>query len=127
MSLQAWAIAHKIRDVDDLLRENPDLRGRVREVHPEVSFYYLNGKQPMGHSKKTTAGRDERRLLLTSIFGDSLQDALDARKELHSSQDDILDAFAALWTAERIAKHEAKIIPCVRETDSYGLTMEIVA
>src|SRR5512143_4090806 len=39
LSRQAWAIAPKIREVDDLLRRDPQLRAKTREVHPEVCFY----------------------------------------------------------------------------------------
>ncbi|MCU1350492.1 MAG: uncharacterized protein JWO56_3522 [Acidobacteria bacterium] len=43
LSKQAWAIYPKIREVDELLRERPDLRDRVHEVHPEVSLAVWRG------------------------------------------------------------------------------------
>jgi len=126
MSRQAWGIVHKIREVDDVLRENLKLQSIMREVHPEVSFFFLAGQHPMRHSKKTTAGRQERRQLLEPIFGNRLQEALSERRWLDCAEDDILDAFAALWTAKRIASGTARTLPTVPPRDSFGLRMEIV-
>ncbi len=35
-SRQGWAIAPKIREVDELLREDAEAHGLFREVHPEL-------------------------------------------------------------------------------------------
>jgi predicted RNase H-like nuclease len=43
MSIQAFGILEKITEVDELLTTQPRSREIVREVHPEVSFYFLNG------------------------------------------------------------------------------------
>ena len=37
LTLQAWNIAPKISEVDQLLRESPGYRGVVREVHPRLA------------------------------------------------------------------------------------------
>ena len=49
-------------------------------------------------------------------------------KELrfHLVDDDIQDAIAALWTAHRLARGEAKSLPEHPPTDSTGLPMRIV-
>ncbi len=39
---------------------------------------------------------------------------------------DILDAFAALWTAERILRGQAQTLPDAVVRDEVGLRMEIV-
>jgi len=127
LSLQAWAIVPKIREVDELLREDPELRARIREVHPEVSFYLLAGKQRLQYGKRHASGGKERRRLLEPVFGQWLHAALAERGELASTEDDVLDAFAALWTAERIASGISQTIPCVPPRDSFELSMEIVA
>ena len=127
MSLQAWAIVPKIREVDELLCHDPELSARVREVHPEVSFYFLAGGQALQHSKKKRAGREERRKLLEPLFGAWLLEAVSERARLASAEDDVLDAFVALWTAERIATGAAITIPCAPPRDTFGLRMEIVA
>jgi predicted RNase H-like nuclease len=126
-SRQAWAIVSKIREVDNALRHDSGLAARVWEVHPEVSFYFLAGKHPLQHSKKRRAGREERRKLLEPLFGEWLHEALAERDRSASAEDDVLDAFAALWTAERIATGTAKTIPSALERDKFDLRMEIAA
>src|SRR5690606_36134624 len=60
LSQQAYRICGKIGEVDGLLRRRPELRRVMREMHPEVAFWALNGGQPTAHSKKRPAGRQER-------------------------------------------------------------------
>lgn len=126
MSKQAWGIVAKIREVDALLRSRPALRGRIREVHPELSFRIWRGED-LAHSKKQAAGRRERRDLVDPHFGVGAFDAARAvvpRK--HAADDDLLDAFAALWSAERILRGEAVALPAWRVVDGCGVGMEIV-
>ena len=47
VSIQAFGIFPKIREIDALLIERPELRRRVVESHPEVAFWRLNDCQPM--------------------------------------------------------------------------------
>lgn len=126
MSQQAWAIVGKIKQVDEILCQNPALQQRIREVHPEVSFYVLAGDRPMQYSKKSRAGRAERRNLLEPIFGQALRDALAKTGNLDAAEDDILDAVAVLWSARRIADGVLRSISPATQLDSCGLTMEIV-
>ena len=51
-SIQGWNIVRYIREVDGLLRERPEWRSRLHEVHPEVAFHALNGLRPLGLPKK---------------------------------------------------------------------------
>jgi predicted RNase H-like nuclease len=127
LSVQTWGIMPKIREVDQRLRKDDALRNRVREVHPEVCFYHLAGRQPMTSSKKHAAGQKERQALLEGVFGDATGHVLARRRELHSAVDDILDAFAALWTAERIVSKQFFTLPPNPPLDAFGLRMEISA
>jgi predicted RNase H-like nuclease len=127
MSCQAWGIVSKVREVDTLLRQNPEFRSRIREVHPEVCFFYLNRHSSLPDSKKTGAGQAQRFNLLQSNFGTFVNSALQAGNQLGCAKDDILDAFAALWTAERIVRGTASRIPNLPRVDAFGLSMEIVA
>ena len=67
---------------------------RVFEVHPEVSFRELLGRQLA--SKRTAAGALERQLALEGE-GITLPD-------LPYPQEDVLDATVAAWTAMRYAQ-----------------------
>lgn len=126
MSKQAYAILPKIREVDAILSSSPDLQRQVREVHPEVCFHFMNEARTPLQSKKSASGHQERLALLAPIFGDGVIQALEARRDLSSQPDDILDAFTALWTAERIYQGTARSFPEFPEVDSKGLRMEIV-
>ena len=69
VSIQTWAIVPKIAEVDRLLHADMKRRDIVREVHPEVSFLFLNGGRPIHSSKKKSAGHRERAALLQTWFG----------------------------------------------------------
>ena len=127
MSKQAWGITRKIHDVDNMLCQDTELQAIVHEVHPEVCFYFLAGQKPLQHNKKSKLGQAERLTLLKPVFGHWLPLALSQCRQLASAADDVLDAFAALWTAERIFKGESSIILPDPPKDSCGLRMEIVA
>ncbi|HKT62641.1 MAG TPA: DUF429 domain-containing protein [Burkholderia sp.] len=51
--------------------------------------------------------------------------ALSARKSAQASRDDVLDAFAVLWSARRIASGEALRFPETVEIDASGIPMVI--
>lgn len=127
LSRQAWGIVAKVREVNEALRQNPGLLPVVHEVHPELSFFHLAGGRPMKHSKRAAEGKAERFKLLEPVFGGRVQAALADRKALGSSEDDILDAFAVLWTAGRIASGAAKTLPALPPQDGFGIPMRIVA
>ena len=125
LSIQAWCIVPKIREVDDCLRSTPALRRIVREVHPELCFLFLNERQPMSHSKKKRAGREERLRALQPLFGGAVDTALTARL-VGCQTDDVLDAFAAVWSAARIAQGQSITIPDRPPHDRFDLPMEMV-
>ncbi len=123
---QSFGIYPKIAEMDALLRRKPDLRQVVREVHPEVSFAAWAGR-PMAASKKTRAGRSARLRLVEAHFGPGVFERPRSGWLVKQvAHDDILDAFAALWTAERIACGEADTLPAEPPVDAAGLRMEIV-
>jgi predicted RNase H-like nuclease len=127
VSIQTWAIVPKIVEVDGFLRADEARREIVREVHPEVSFFFLNGERPMSAAKRTAGGHAERLSVLRKWGGEAIVEALARRRELDCKADDIVDALVALWTAERIAWGRAISIPAQPPLDSYGLRMEMVA
>jgi predicted RNase H-like nuclease len=125
LSRQAFNILPMIREVDRLLASWPNLRRRMIEVHPESSFARWNGGAPIPAGKKTREGRQQRSHLVDTRWP-GLREAflaLTLRREV--AEDDILDAFAALWSAERYARGEALCLPERRVRDTRGLWMAI--
>jgi predicted RNase H-like nuclease len=126
MSKQAWAIVGRIREVDEELRARARLRTRVREVHPEVSFREWSGA-PMRLRKTSHGGLEERRRLVDEHFGPAAFDDVRARFRVKNvGHDDILDAFAALWSAQRILRRASRSLPERPPLDPCALRMEIV-
>lgn len=127
VSIQTWAIVPKIMEVDGLLRADEARHEIVREVHPEVSFFFLNGERPMSTPKRKADGQAERLSVLRKWGGEATVEALARQKELACKTDDILDALVALWTEERIACGTAISIPAKPPFDVHGLRMEMLA
>ena len=127
ISLQSWGIVPKIRQVDAFLERHPAWKGRLREVHPELSFATWNGGRSMTHGKKTAEGRAERERLVHGHFGRSWEKAAADLPRGTFARDDLLDAFAALWSAERAARGQALVLPSSPQVDGRGLRAEILA
>ena len=124
ISIEAFHLFPKIREVDAVL--SPDVQGsRVREAHPELSFYELGGGRAMRHNKRTAAGRSQRQVLLAEAgFGKIVKRIKDVTG-LGAGADDILDACAVCWTSRRLFKGKALCVPGSPPCDARGLRMEI--
>lgn len=128
VSIQAFALFPKIREIDTLLVARPELRERVIESHPEVAFWRLNGRRPLTTPKKVKgqvnpAGMAERRALLT-IAGFNA-DFLAAAPPRPAKADDFLDACAVLVTARHVAAGTALCFPDPPGRDRFGLPVTI--
>lgn len=124
LSRQTWAILPKVREVDAFMCSASGIT--VREVHPELSFRAWNNGRPMSHNKKKAAGRAEREALVRASYDEAYAAAGAALPSSRYAKDDLLDAFAALWSAERLARAEACILPAEPPVDAEGLRMEMV-
>jgi len=102
LTIQAWRIAPKIKQVDDVLM----CQQWAFEVHPEVCFWALNGGNPMRYKKKSAGGAMERLTLLRRIFPKI--DVHLVSRPLGVGKDDLLDAAVAAWTALRLHNAEAR-------------------
>jgi predicted RNase H-like nuclease len=120
LSQQAFGIIPKIKQVDDAITS--DCQRWALEVHPEVCFWALNQRRPMKHNKKTKQGIAERIALLHDPFPE-IEKHLASRPP-HVGADDLLDAGAAVWTALRFRRNEAKCV-CLQERDERGLATTI--
>jgi predicted RNase H-like nuclease len=99
---------------------------RLREVHPELCFYELNGRVPMPNGKKSRPGRTDREQLLLQAGFTTVAAAIGQFVGPQVAPDDIIDAYAACWTAERIYNETAGVVPAQPPTDARGLRMEIL-
>lgn len=126
LSKQTYAILPRIRDVDTVMRKYQSCHD-VYEVHPEVCFYFWNDRQPMRYSKLTGFGFVERHKLAAEAFGRAAEETRDAVPQTAASDDDILDALAALWTARRIHSGIATRLPNLEQRDECGLPMQMLA
>ncbi len=117
---QMAAIVPKITEVDRAL--NRRLQLRIREGHPEVSFACMNRGNAVPEKKRTPQGREVRLLLLRNFFPDV--DTWVAR--FPACKQDVIDAYAMLWTALRVRTKQAQYLPadCIQR-DHRGLKMEI--
>ncbi len=115
LSKQCYHLLPRMREVDAWI--TPARQRRVHEAHPELAFALMAGR-PMRHPKRTPEGRRERMRALGPL----------APKEgppAGARWDDLLDACALLWSADRLARGEA--LRLGGEHDARGLRMEIVA
>lgn len=130
VSKQIFHIFPKMREVDALM--TPELQSRVREVHPELAFWAMNGEKPLPLPKKVKGrphgpGLDLRRGLLAAA-GFPLAALPEARyRASQMGADDLLDACACAWSARRIATGAAVRFPAAPPRDARGLRMEINA
>ena len=125
ISRQSFGLFRRLKEVDDLMCQFPDLQERIREVHPELCFRAMNNGIPMQHSKRTARGIQDRVVLLQRSGFSHLREWLCLHLKARVAPDDILDACASCWTAERIHLGIALRIPAEPETDSWGLRMEM--
>lgn len=127
VSAQAWNLFPKVRELDDLLRARPEWRDRVTEVHPELSFLALNGAVPLPASKHRIDGIYRRRALIAEAFGmAAIESAVTQLAGTRVKEDDMLDAFAALWSARRWINGSGEALPADPPEDACGLPMRIV-
>jgi predicted RNase H-like nuclease len=117
LTLQALYLSPRIEDVDNVM--TPELQQRVFEVHPELSFAAMNDGQPVLAPKRSAAGSELRQALLARAAV-----PVPARPR-GAALDDLLDACALSWSAQRITDGTARRIPDAPARDERGLLMEL--
>ena len=120
---QTFHLFPKLRALDR--RMTPERQQRIREVHPECAFFAMNGDAPTEHSKHTDTGRAERRQLLEANGFGEIGAVLQEWRSSDLGADDILDAHAVCWTAQRIRAGTAQRCPSDPPRNDRGLRMEI--
>jgi len=103
ISQQSYALRRRIFEVEPFVRDP-----RVVEVHPEVSFWAMNGRRPLPYPKNTWNGL-MMRLELLRAHGLALPRVIEDIGK--AGADDIIDAAAAAWSAWRVAQGQAGSLP----------------
>lgn len=131
VSIQCFNLFPKIAELDELLLRRAELRDRLIECHPEVSFRIMNGA-PLEVAKKVKnrphpPGLDLRIGLLA--WAGLPVDLLQARTAaaLGAGLDDLVDACACAVTAKRVFEGKALRFPDPPERDAFGLPVAITA
>jgi len=128
ISLQAWNICPKIREVDEFLTAVPEAAGIMRESHPEVCFQALAGGNAMRFNKKTAAGQRERRAVLAQFIpglNDHWPRLIQKLPSGRAGLDDLIDALVLAIGAARGADALCRL-PDPPEHDARGQSMEIL-
>jgi predicted RNase H-like nuclease len=119
-SLQLWHIGPKIIEVDDFVQAHRDLD--LRETHPELVFWRLNGQRPLP-SKRSTEGVELRRELLRGQGLNNIDNWVNvARLGTGAKADDVLDACACALAARSSDQCVPRGEP---PRDDHGLPMQI--
>ena len=109
LSRQAAGLIPKIDDVDRFLRADPTRAEWLFEVHPELCFMEMNdGVLPA--PKGTAAGLTQRLALVGRHFADAPLRIEWDEAARRAGLADLLDAYAALWTALRRRRGRARVI-----------------
>ncbi|MHB8459267.1 MAG: DUF429 domain-containing protein [Candidatus Limnocylindrales bacterium] len=109
-SQQAFALRKRIFEVAHVA----EIDRRIVEVHPEVSFRAMKGA-PLRYSKHSWSGIAERRALLAAR-GIVLPDDLSGGDQ--AAADDVVDAAAAAWSAQRVATGTSGTLPTPPPSDA---------
>lgn len=128
LSEQTWGICRKIAEVDTFLIGEHPADTEIREIHPEVCFWALNGRSPMKHNKRTREGINERVALLKEFESQTepfLTHILGRELRRNVSADDILDALVAFVTS-CASKSQLQSLRGLPVSDEKELPMEIV-
>jgi len=142
ISCQAFNILPKINQLDTFLSLHPGIAS-FHEIHPEVSFAYMNGANgkptPILTKKTSPEGAQARLALIEQMFPKlpeltTLHQQLGPRSKHGKTRwalNDLHDAFAALWSAHRIMSNTAQSFPSEHASkapiDATGKTMQIKA
>jgi predicted RNase H-like nuclease len=129
VSKQAFFLFPKIRELDALMRADPGNAYFIHESHPEAVFMTMNDGRPLGEPKKRRGaphapGLELRRDLVSSVAGFE-RPFLHADLLSRVGDDDLLDACACSWTAERIALGTAVSYPSPPLHDAHGIPIAI--
>lgn len=127
---QGFNLFPKIIEIDQLLQSRKDLIAIIHESHPEAAFVKMNSDKPLGLPKKVKnrpfpEGLELRKTLLKSNGIDFSKARIAQNLSKKCSEDDMIDALAMLWIAQRLAKAIAKPHPDPPKRDDKDIPIAI--
>ena len=118
--------ADKVHEVHEYMRCNPGAAHHLYEVHPRLSFLELEGGVMLPHKEGRKLRFRDRLSYLCDVYPSKfLYEALTGFSRTEVAKTDVLDAFAMLWSAKRIATSRAERLPSTPVYDSRGFDMAI--
>jgi len=127
LSRQSWNIIPRLAELDEFMqRWNEKIN--IRESHPEILFWNLNGKKPLKPGKKSREGRELRRNLILQTWPEAEkieQKLLVNYPRRALTRDDIYDALILALSAE-LGQNGFHSLPPLPDFDQSGLSREIV-
>lgn len=105
LSKQAWMLMPKIRDARSFAATGSRV---VVESFPELSYFAMNGNQPLSHPKRSWTGMATR---LRLLHDQGIVLPVDAGPAGAAAADDLLDAAAMAWSAMRIHQRQSQRLP----------------
>ena len=132
ISIQAWNISNKIKQLDRWLIGNATQFYLYFEAHPELCFFDLNGRKHLEFSKreKGNKGVEERLGILANYFPrveSFYQEILTSTKRSTVAKDDIVDALCLCIASKCLGENEdVPVIDNAVLVDEREIPMRIV-
>lgn len=128
ISIQAWNISSKIKEVDQFLLNNMIYNNMMTESFPELGFFQLNKEEPLKSNKKLPDGISERLEILKTHYPDTeklYNKILNSYRRKIVQKDDILDAMCLMLVGKVGIKQGFKYIQTENTKDSLSQNMRI--
>ena len=128
ISIQAWNIGYKIKEVDTVLTANLLLNNIVHESHPELCFCNIKEYKPLNFNKKTAEGFQERVHIIKKYFpriNNLIQSTFEENKKENIKKDDILDSIILALSAREWKNNGSRIIRQKEENDVMNIPFGI--
>jgi predicted RNase H-like nuclease/predicted house-cleaning noncanonical NTP pyrophosphatase (MazG superfamily) len=128
LSQQSFAIAPKIREIDQLFLRIPEYKIKLRESHPEICFAMMNSGIPLVESKHTIEGQKTRIKLLSRYYDRTWEfiASVSAAPEFNRMLEDCIDALCLAVTGMLGKKNGFRSLPDTPQEDSRGILMQII-